>query len=110
MTNSKSFTKLVIFTLVYSFLTSIVLISFIWLSVNLSKYGFSIGLYRNYIYLELYLYILLGSFLTISILLTSVILPRSRFKKLSGTLGWLLIIGCFSFIGYLYYITEIAPK
>lgn len=106
MTNSKSFTKLVIFTLVYSLLTSIVLISFIWTSVNISKYGFSIGLYRNYIYLELYLYILLGSFLTISVLLTSVILPRSRFKKFSGLLGWLFIIGCFSVGFYLIYLSK----
>lgn len=106
MKNNRNFAKLVIFTLVYSFLVSIFLISFIWLGINIRKYGFSIGLYQNYIYLELYLYVLLATFLLISGFLISIILPRSRFKKFSGLLGWLFIIGCFSVGFYLIYLSK----
>lgn len=104
--NERSFLKLVIFTIGYSFLSSIILVVLAWFTGNVVTYGFAIDLYRNYIDLDLYLYVLLATFLLISGFLISIILPRSRFKKLSGILGWLLIIGCFSVGFYLIYLSK----
>ncbi len=85
-----------------------VLISFIWLGVNIHAHGLSIKLYStNFINLKICLYVFLFTLLATSIYLISVILPNSeKFKKLSELLGWLFIIGCFSVGFYLIYLSK----
>lgn len=109
--NKKSLSKLIVFTLIYSFIVSIILVFLAWTVGNIISYGFSFSLYRNHIDLRIYLYVLLFSFLGVSVFLTSIILPNSeRFKRYSGFLSWLLIFGCFGGMAYIYYLAKIVGK
>lgn len=102
----------IILSIIIALLASIATTLSYWFILNFFEHGVFITHYEKKTFtIDFYIHSLtLWSGIVIVLNIIRIVTNLSIVKKYSDFFLWLLIISCFSFVGYLYYITEIAPK